>query len=301
VRLVVLSGVLLWVGLALLLSEARWFSRPSLVERLLPYSPGGMGRRPRAGMLSGESFRDIVAPVARSLGERLARLVGVNEELAVRLERVHSSVDVTAFRTRQLGWAVVSLGGAALFSLAARPTPLIALLFLAGAPTLAFLTLEQRLSSASEAWKQRLELELPVVTEQLAMLLAAGFSLGAALNRVGARGRGNCARDLARVCGRIRQGLSEVDALREWATVADVEALDRLIPILALNREASDLGRLVSDEARATRRDLQRTLIETVERRAQQVWVPVTVAALVPGVLFMAVPFIEALRLFSAQ
>jgi hypothetical protein len=103
------------------------------------------------------------------------------------------------------------------------------------------------------------------------------------------------------VCGRIRQGLSEVDALREWAAVADVEALDRLVPILALNREASDLGRLVSDEARAIRRDLQRTLIETVERRAQQVWVPVTVAALVPGVLFMAVPFIEALRLFSAQ
>jgi hypothetical protein len=30
------------------------------------------------------------------------------------------------------------------------------------------------------------------------------------------------------------------------------------------------------------------------------VWVPVTVAALVPGVLFMAIPFIEALRLFSA-
>ena len=300
-RLVVLSGVLLWAGLALLLSEVRWFSRPSLVERLLPYSPGGMGRRPRAGVLSGESFRDIVAPVARSVGERLARLVGVNEELAVRLDRVHSSVDVTAFRTRQLGWAVVSLCGAALISMAARPAPAIALLFLVGAPMLAFLTLEQRLSSASDAWKQRLALELPVVTEQLAMLLAAGFSLGAALNRVGVRGRGNCARDLARVCGRIRQGLSEVDALREWAAVADVEALDRLVPILALNREASDLGRLVSDEARAIRRDLQRTLIETVERRAQQVWIPVTVAALVPGVLFMAVPFIEALRLFSAQ
>ena len=170
-----------------------------------------------------------------------------------------------------------------------------------GAPALAFLTLEQRLSSASDAWKQRVALELPVVTEQLAMLLAAGFSLGAALNRIGDRGRGNCAGDLARVCGRIRQGLSEVDALREWAAVADVEALDRLVPILALNREASDLGRLVSDEARAIRRDLQRTLIETVERRVQQVWVPVTVAALVPGVLFMAVPFIEALRLFSAQ
>jgi hypothetical protein len=29
------------------------------------------------------------------------------------------------------------------------------------------------------------------------------------------------------------------------------------------------------------------------------VWIPVTVAALVPGVLFMTIPFVEALRLFG--
>jgi hypothetical protein len=29
------------------------------------------------------------------------------------------------------------------------------------------------------------------------------------------------------------------------------------------------------------------------------VWIPVTVAALVPGVVFLAVPFIDALRLFA--
>ena len=40
-------------------------------------------------------------------------------------------------------------------------------------------------------------------------------------------------------------------------------------------------------------------LIETIERRGQQVWIPVTVAALVPGVIFLAVPFIDALRLFA--
>jgi pilus assembly protein TadC len=144
-------------------------------------------------------------------------------------------------------------------------------------------------------------LELPVVSEQLAMLLSSGYSLGAALNRLAARGTGNTARDLARVCGRIRQGLSEIDALREWAEVADVDALDRLIPVLALNREASDLGRLLSEEARAIRRDVQRELVETAERRGQQVWIPVTVAALVPGVIFICIPFIEALKLFSGS
>ena len=62
----------------------------------------------------------------------------------------------------------------------------------------------------------------------------------------------------------------------------------------------SDLGRLISEEARAIRRDVQRQLIESAERRSQQVWIPVTVAALLPGMVFIAVPFLEAMRLFSA-
>jgi tight adherence protein C len=80
-----------------------------------------------------------------------------------------------------------------------------------------------------------------------------------------------------------------------------VDALDRLVPVLALNREASDLGRLISAEARGIRRDLHRRLVETMERRSQQVWIPVTVATLVPGVVFMAIPFTEALRVFSGS
>ena len=301
IRLAVLCGLALWGGMTLVLSQLRWFSRPPLAERLRPYSPSGMARPGRKGaILSVESFRDVVRPLARTLGERLARLFGVSEELSIRLERIHSSDDVTAFRVRQLGWSLAGFGGGTLLAIALRPPAPIVLLFILGGPLLGFLLPEQQVASASDAWRRRLTLELPVVAEQLAMLLSAGYSLGAALNRLAARGGGNVARDLARVCGRIRQGLTEVEALREWAEVADVEALNRLLPILGLNREASDLGRLISEEARSIRKDTQRRLIETAERRAQQVWIPVTVAALVPGVIFLAVPFLEALRLFAA-
>ncbi|MGI8683508.1 MAG: type II secretion system F family protein [Acidimicrobiales bacterium] len=300
-RLFVLSGLVLWAGVTLLLSQLRWFSRPALVQRLRPYSPGGMAGPDRSGVLSVESFREVVGPVSRRVGERLARLFGVSEELAVRLQRVHSPMDVTAFRVRQLGWSVAAEGIALLVSLAARPSPGVILLMLLGSPVFAFLVLEQQLAQASDRWRGRLFLELPVVSEQLAMLLSAGFSLGSALNRLAARGDGACARDLQRVTTRIRHGLSEVEALREWAVVARVEALDRLVPVLALNREASDLGRLISDEARAIRRDVHRQLVETMERRGQQVWIPVTVATLVPGVIFLSIPFIEALSLFSGS
>jgi tight adherence protein C len=301
VRLFVVSGLVLWTGVTLLLSHLRWFSRPPLVERLRPYSPGGLAEPERAGLLSVESFREVIGPVSRRIGERLARVFGISEELAVRLERVHSPMDVTAFRVRQVGWSVAAGGAGALMGLALRPSPALMVLLLLGSPVLAFLVLEQQLANASERWRRRLFLELPVVSEQLAMLLSAGFSLGAALNRLAARGHGACAHDLQRVTSRIRHGLSEVDALREWAAVARVEALDRLVPVLALNREAGDLGRLISDEARAIRRDVQRELVETMERRGQQVWIPVTVATLVPGVIFLSIPFIEALSLFSGS
>lgn len=295
------TGLVLWVGVTLLLSRVRWFARPPLVERLRPYAPGGMATRDRAGLLSVESFRDVVGPVARTIGERVSRALGVSEELAIRLERVHSPLDVTAFRVRQVGWSLAGFGFGALAALASRPPVVVALLLVLGGPVLGFLVLEQQVATASARWQRRVFLELPVVAEQLAMLLTAGYSLGAALNRVAARGSGTCAQDLARVCGRVRQGLSDVEALTEWAAVVRVPALDRLLPVLALDRQATDLGRLLSDEARAIRRDVQRELVETVERRGQQVWIPVTVATLVPGVIFISIPFIEALRLFSGS
>jgi tight adherence protein C len=296
-RIVVASALVGWVGVTLLLSQRRWFARPSLVERLRPYTPGGMVPSGRSGILSLESFRDAIAPFSRAAGERIARLLGISEDLSVRLRRIHSDCDATAFRVRQTGASLAGFGVGALLTLALPGPPvLIGLLLIAGCPLLAFLILEQQVALASQRWQRRLGLELPVVAEQLAMLLSAGFSLTGALNRIAARGQGCCARDIARVCRRMRQGLTEEQALREWAETAQVDALDQLVPVLSLNREASDLGRLLSEEARAIRRDVQRQLVEQMERKAQQVWIPVTVAALIPGVILMAIPFIAALQ-----
>ncbi|MBK9181090.1 MAG: type II secretion system F family protein [Acidimicrobiales bacterium] len=300
--MLVTSALLLWLGSTLLLGDARRLLRAGLRDRLAPF---GAARGTAAGSGAGrtpiETLRETLGPGARSIGERLARALGVHEDLATRLERVHAPLDPTAFRLRQLGGAVAAMCAGATTALVTSPPPAVALLLLVGAPLLAFLVVEHRLASASARWQRRLFLELPVVAEQLGMLLSAGYSLGAALNRLAQRGHGACAADLTRVTARIRQGVGEVQALREWARLTDVDAVHRLVAVLSLDREASDLGRLIADEARSTRREAQRDLVEVMERRSQEVWVPVTVATLVPGVIFLAVPFIEAMRLFTAS
>ncbi len=301
-RIAAFAGLLFWVGATLVVSQRRWFARRSLADRLRPYEPGGLATDATgSGLLSVESFAEVVAPLARTVGQRISRLLGVNEDLAVRLERVHSPLDQTAFRVRQLGWSVVGLVAGVFAAAAIRPPALVALLFLVGGPVLGFLLVEQQLASESDRRKRRLFLELPIVAEQLGMLLSAGFSLGSAISRIAARGQGVSGQDLRRVVARSRQGMSEVDALREWATTADLDALSRLVAVLALNREAGDLGRLIAEEARSIRREVQRELIEQIERRSQQVWIPVTVAALVPGAIFIAIPFIQALQAFGVS
>lgn len=299
-RLVIGVGLLVWMGAALLLSEWRRFSHPSLAERLEPYHPGGRQPAGSGGILSMESLGEIIAALAQTIGDRCAGAFGVREPLALRLHRIHSPEPPATFRTRQLAWSAGGLGAGLLLSGFGLPIA-VDLLAWIGLPLLAFLSVEQHLSRLSTAWQATLTRELPVVSEQLAMLLNAGYSLGAAINRLATRGGGCSALDLARVANRVRQGVDETRALREWAETAGVPPLDRLVSVLALNAEASDLGRLVSAEARQTRHDVQRMLTEVIERRAQQVWVPVTVATLVPGVILLAVPFLAALRLFSSS
>jgi tight adherence protein C len=298
-RTMIGAALVLWAGATLVLSELRWFARAPLGERLRPYVVGGLAPRRRAGALSVESFREAIGPLSSQIGQRVSQLLGIGEDLELRLARVHSPLDATAFRVRQVGAALGGFGVAGLLVLTTTPPLIIALVVLVAAPCLAYLLLELRLSSASKDWQRRLFLELPIVSEQLAMLMSAGFSLTAAMSRVAARGEGACAMDLRRVVARTRQGVGEAAALREWAEIAKVDAVERVVAVLALDKQASDLGRLLSEEARAVRRDVQRELVETVERRGEQVWIPVTVATLVPGTIFLAVPFMDALELFT--
>ena len=155
------------------------------------------------------------------------------------------------------------------------------------------------MATTDRAQTRQVVRELPVLAEQLAMLLASGRSVSAAIDRIGERGRGPGAADLRRVTRRIQQGIDERDALREWADLRPTVGVTHLVSVLTLAREATDLDRLVDQEAATIRADAHRELLAELERRSQQVWIPVTVATLLPGSLLLLVPFLDALRLFA--
>lgn len=299
-RFLVPVAVAFWVGATMALGQVRWFARRPLVERLRPYEPGGLAPRTgRAPMWSASTFAEVVGPITRALGDRIVAAFGVRESVAARLHRLHSPLSPTEFRMRQLSAAGISLVVAAAGCIVVGPPAALVVLAIIGLPVLVILLIEQRLISADEARRQRLVLELPVLAEQLGMLLSVGYSMGSALSRLAERGRGATGADLRRVTARMRQGVPATAAMREWADDCGVDAVGRLVSVLAMNEHAGDLGRLVSGEARGIRRDVHRQRIEMIERRAQQVWIPVTVAALVPGAIFIAIPFVEALRAFG--
>lgn len=297
-RLEVVVGSLLWVGSTLLLSQLRSVGGESLTERLEPFHPGSSGRR-SARSESPVSVLGVLAPLAGSLGDRLSRLFGVVASPDERLRRIHSRQTGGQFRARQMAWSALGLVGAAVVAGAGQLRWPLAVLFLVGLPLLVFLVIEQGLERRAKRWQATTALELPVVEEQLAMLLNAGFSLNAALARSAARGGGCVAVDLRAAMNRVAQGLSQAAALAEWADRSGYDGVTRLVRVLTLHSDSAELARLVSGEARQARRDLHTRTLAQIDRRAEQVWIPVTVAALVPGTILLAVPFLDALRIFA--
>jgi Flp pilus assembly protein TadB len=291
-RLIVVCGLVVWAGAALVLAETRWAQRAPLSRRLATFHGGRPSDNEPAPTRR-------LADWAGTVGARVTRLLGVDDDLAIRLERVHSEADPSAVRLQQVGWTIAGLAAGIILSALAGPPPVLGVVVTLGSAALGFLLVEHRITAASDQWKHRVADELPVVTEQLAMLLGAGYAVGPAVARIAERGQGACAIDFRRIAARASQGLSTNDALREWAVLVDVPSAGRLVSVLALDREASDLGGLIAEEAEAMRREAHRSLIEIVERRNQQVWIPVTIAALVPGAILLAIPFMAAMQLFA--
>lgn len=287
-----LSLFALCAGAVLVLDDAPWFSQRSLTERLRPYSRRSEQRTPRA---SARPMLDLVVPGIDAAARGLSGVLGIDTPLATRLERAASDVSPESFRLRQALHALLAALATILLALWFEPPATLGIAAVVTSPLMAVLVDEQVLHRRIEQRSERLIAELPVIVEQLGMLLAAGYSVPGAIDRLAQRTDGAIATELRSVVRRIRHGLSVDAALDEWARRCDLVPVQRLVHVLSLHDDAGDLASLVAEEARTVRGEAHRDLLEDIERRAQLVWVPVTVATLLPGLIFLAVPFMSAL------
>jgi hypothetical protein len=117
------SVVMLWSGMTLVLSEMRWFRRRRLQARLAPYLPGGPTSRLGVNTSAFGAVRHVVLPIVHDLGSRLSSALGVTDDLQLRFDRVHASLSVSQFRSRQLGSSVAAFAGAAFIVVSVQPPP----------------------------------------------------------------------------------------------------------------------------------------------------------------------------------
>lgn len=298
-RLTIVSAIGAGVATTALFTTLPWVGTRSRSWRLAPHlgAPRATLRPPhRADRVGSEALLAI----GTWFGRIAERVTGVVEPLGTRLDRVHHSDDPGSFRFRQGAAAVTAaVLGVAIGLMVAGPTPVITLLVVA-LPAAVLLVTESQLTRQCRRWSTSCRLQLPVVGEQLVALLRSGRSPAAALDQVADKRGTPLQRDVARVVDHLGRGGDLDVALRRWADVSDVAAVDRLTGVLVLHHRTPDLAALVSREVAASRDELHRDLLAQIDRRGQQVWIPVTVAALVPGAIFLLVPFFDALRLFGA-
>ena len=96
------------------------------------------------------------------------------------------------------------------------------------------------------------------------------------------------------------EGLAEVCPLAQRGYSRDHRPDCKQVCIgLVVSKDGMPLGYEVFAGNRVDVTTLQE-IVETMERRSQSVWVPVTIATLVPGVILLAIPFGQALRLFTS-
>lgn len=292
-------GGSLGLGICLIVSLAPRWGAPSLARRVAPYirevtDPRGI--TPSA-VLSGQDL----AALWREAQLRFARALGDSESVDRRLRQAGSAVDASAFRGRQLGWAVAGLGAGGALAVA------LVLLGRSSAATwllppvfavLAALLCDVRLTAAARARTARISEELPTVLEFLTLCLSAGEGIMDSLRRVGDVGAGELTAELRGVVVAVGTGSSLSESLTALSGRLRIAALSRALDqlVAAIDRGAP-LAHVLHAQALDAREDAKRGLIEQAGRKEIYMLVPLVFLILPLSVLFAVFPGIFMLRL----
>lgn len=295
--LAVILGVAFGLGVCSLLAVTPRWGAASLSRRIALYVRDVADPRGATGWPDAPGL-DSVRAAAQ---QRLSRLLGGADGVARRLAQAGWTMDVSAFRGRQLAWALgaVILGGlvAVLLAVLGRWTPAAALL----PPVLGAVALvlcDARLTAAARQRARRVEEELPTVLEFLALCLAAGEGLLESLRRIGDVGAGDLTTELRGAIVAVGTGSSLSEALTATAQRLQVPALSRSVDhLVAAIERGAPLAQVLQAQAGDARDDAKRVLIEQAGRKEILMLLPLVFLLLPLSVIFAIFPGILMLRL----
>ncbi len=292
------------VGGALLLFLRAWAlsRRPALEVRVRPYlrdlPTGSAGEAHRAATAG------LLAPTVRGAADFLERILGGSTAVARRLDRANLDLSVHDFRVQQAMWGLIAFAGAAVPSVLisigspVRALPLALVCALAGVAGV--LLRENRLTAQVAARERQILAEFPTLAELLALSVAAGESVVAALDRVVRRSHGEFSADLVRVLADVRTGTPLAEAFDRLAARTGLPVVARFAEGLAVAVErGTPLADVLHAQAADVREASRRALIETGARREVAMMVPVVFLILPLTVVFAFYPGLAGLRLVT--
>ena len=155
---------------------------------------------------------------------------------------------------------------------------------------------DRLLTHRSGTRQRRIDMEVPDMSELLALAVGAGESIPAALERVAQISSTDLNGEVAKTVSEIRLGASSTKALADLADRNDSPSLDRLCQTLitAIERGAP-LARVLHDQARDIREASRQRLMEEGGKREIAMLVPVVFLILPVTVLFALYPGLMAL------
>ena len=275
-------------GLVLILAAAL-ARRPSFVDRV---AQGRVQERPPSA---------LAAWVRRVSASALDSLGSTSESVARRLDLAGMNPDVSVFRLRQAVSGVAGLVAACALvaarhasSLRASLIPLCACALVG--TLLGVAGMDRFLTVRARARQRAIDAAVPDCSELLALAVAAGESIPAAIERVAGCAGGPLGAELSLTAGHIRNGTPSVRALADLVERTESPALTRLSRTLTTAIErGSPLASVLHDQARDQRERSLAALMEEGGRREIAMLLPVVFLILPVTVMFALYPGLIAL------
>lgn len=148
------------------------------------------------------------------------------------------------------------------------------------------------LERTSKKRNTQFDFALIAYIEQLSLSISNGKSLQSALTSVDNLDN----EEILNFQNLLRSGLDAESAASFWIEQSDSKSKRRLHDLIAAKTTAAESLKLMELILKQLRQEKRFSTLAEIERRNQLVWIPVTIAVLLPGMIFIAIPLEAALH-----